>query len=72
MNLKFPKEDWSDTVYGDIKEGLPCNIPEIRDFGFKIVIYVDSDHAGDNITRCLRTEFIVLLNNSPIYWTSKK
>ena len=37
-----------------------------------IRVYVDSDHAGDLITRCSRTGFIVFLNNSPIYWSSKK
>ena len=33
---------------------------------------MDSDHAGDSITRRSRTSFIVYLNNAPIYWTSKK
>ncbi len=37
-----------------------------------IRVYVDSDHAGDLITRCSCTGFIVFLNNSPIYWSSKK
>ena len=33
---------------------------------------VDSDHAGDCITRRSRTGFIIFLNNSPIYWFTKK
>jgi hypothetical protein len=37
-----------------------------------IRVYVDSDHAGDLITRRSHTGFIVFLNNSPIYWSSKK
>ena len=72
MNVTFSREDWSDTVCGDIKEELPHNNPETRGFGFKIVIYIDSYHAGDNITRPSRTGFVVFLNSSPIYWTSKK
>jgi hypothetical protein len=37
-----------------------------------IRVYVDSDHAGDLITHRSRTGFLVFLNNSPIYWSSKK
>ena len=35
-------------------------------------VYVDSDHAGDMLTRRARTGGIVLLNGAPIYWNSKK
>jgi hypothetical protein len=35
-------------------------------------VYIDSDHAGDLVTRRSRTGFIVFLNNAPIYWSSKK
>ena len=34
--------------------------------------YVDSDHAGESLTRRSRTGFIVFLNKAPIYWLSKK
>ena len=47
-------------------------MPTPRGFGFKIRAYVDSDHAGDNITRQSRTGFIVYLNSAPIFWSSKK
>jgi hypothetical protein len=33
---------------------------------------VDADHASDTITRRSRTGFLVYLNCSPIYWSSKK
>ena len=68
----FPQEDWTNTVYGQCSEDIPSNIPEPRGFGFKMRAYVDSDHAGDSITRRSRTGFMIFLNNSPIYWTSKK
>ena len=71
-DLLFPKESWKDTVYGIGVEEIPSNIPEGRGFGFRIIVYVDSDHAGDSITRRSRTGFIVFLNNAPIFWTSKK
>ena len=35
-------------------------------------VFVDSDHAGDQVTRRFRTGFLVYLNNSLIYWSSKK
>ena len=68
----FPVEDWTNTVYGDCKEDSPPNMPEPRGFEPTIRIYVDSDHAGDSITRRSRTGFIVFLNNAPIFWSSKK
>ena len=33
---------------------------------------VDADHAGDTVTRRSQTSFLVYLNCSPIYWSSKK
>ena len=68
----FPKEDWSHTAFGHVKEELPPNAPKPRGIGFTLRAYVDSDHAGDFITRRSRTGFIIFLNNSPIYWSSKK
>jgi hypothetical protein len=35
-------------------------------------VFVDADHAGDLLTRCSRTGFIVFLNGALIYWSSKK
>ena len=68
----FPREDWSCSVYNGVKEILPSNAPEERGKGFVMRIYVDSDHAGTETTRRSRTGFLCLLNNAPIYWTSKR
>jgi hypothetical protein len=35
-------------------------------------VYVDSDHAGDKVTRRSRTGYIIFLNSAPIDWFSKK
>mmetsp|Transcript_30594 Transcript_30594/g.40655 ORF Transcript_30594/g.40655 Transcript_30594/m.40655 type:complete len:148 (-) Transcript_30594:278-721(-) len=35
-------------------------------------VNVDSNHAGDCVTRRSRPGYIVYLNNAPIYWYSKK
>ena len=69
---KFPEEDWSASAYGECKEELPSNAPESRGNGFTMRAFVDSDHAGDTVTRRSRTGFIIFLNSAPIYWYSKK
>ena len=68
----FPREDWEHSVYGKGKEIIPPNAPNSRGFWFKVSAYVDSDHAGDSITRRSRTGFIVFANCAPIFWTSMK
>ena len=40
--------------------------------GFKLRCFVDADLVGESLTRRSRTGFIVMLNNAPIYWHSKK
>ena len=69
---QFSKEDWSATVYGECEEELPGNMPKPRGIGFTMRAFVDSDHAGDVITRRSRTGFLVFLNSAPIYWFSKR
>ena len=69
---QFRKEDWSATAYGPCKEEIPPNAPTPRGIGFTMRAFVDSDHAGDSVTRRSRTGFIVFLNSAPIYWFSKK
>jgi hypothetical protein len=72
----FPKEDWSSSVYAtsdcDLKETTPPNMPSPRGRGFVMRVYVDSDHAGDTVTRRSRTGFLVYLNCALIHWESKK
>ena len=70
---QFEREDWSSTVYGsDLTEDLPPHMPEARGQGFVISAYVDSDHAGDSLTRKSRTGFLVFVNYTLVYWLSKK
>ena len=37
-----------------------------------VMVYVDSDHSGDTVTRISRTGYVIFLNSAPIYWSSKK
>ena len=48
------------------------NLPTPLGNGFTMRVFVDSDHAGDQVTRRSRTGFLVYLNNALVYWTSKK
>ena len=72
----FPKEDWGYSIYSspgvETKEQLPPNMPGPLGKAFTLRVFVDADHAGDNLTRRSRSGFIVFLNNAPIYWSSKK
>ena len=68
----FQREDWSASVYGKCRETLPPNSPQVRGQGFRMRAYVDSDHAGNSLTRRSRSGYIIYLNNAPIYWSSKK
>ena len=68
---QFPKRNWSQ-YYGEGNEQIPDGCP--RPLGKEMLIraFVDADFAGDTLTRRSRTGYIVMLNNAPIYWHSKK
>jgi len=69
----FPRKDWEATEFGaDLNEELPGAMPASRGLGFVMRAFVDADHAGDTVTHCLRTGFLVYLNMAPIFWMSKK
>ena len=53
-------------------EEMPHNMPESRGNSVDINIFVDSDHAGNRITRRSHTGIIIFLNMAPIAWYSKK
>ena len=70
----FERADWSFSPYDGemLKEELPANMPRPLGTSMTMRVFVDSDHAGDLITRRSRTGFIVFLNGAPIYWSSKR
>ena len=73
---EFQKQDWDNTVYanyiGELKEDVPTNLPIPLRKGSCMRVFVDSDHAGNQLTRQSRTGVLVYLNNTLIYWPSKK
>jgi hypothetical protein len=70
----FERQDWSYSAYGyeDLKEELPSDMPVPHGQLMTMRVFVDADHAGDQVTCRSRTGFIVFLNKAPIYWSSKK
>ena len=65
-------KNWVDTIYGNGIEVLPIFSPICRAFGFKVMKYLDSGHAGNNITHHSQTGVVVYLNSARVYWYSKK
>ena len=65
---QFVFEDWYASAYGDCKEYLPPNAPQLKGIGFIMRVFIDSDHASELITRRSRMGFIIFINSSPIYW----
>ena len=72
----FQRQDCSYSIYSssgeELKKVLPTNVPQPLGNGLKICCFVDADHAGESLALSSRTGFIVMLDNSPVYWYSKK
>ena len=59
-------------LYPDATETLPHNMPEARGETVDINVFVDADHAGNQVTRRSHTGIIIMINMSPIIWFSKR
>jgi len=70
-HTSFMKCNWKE-FYGDAKEAIPPNAPELQGMKVDLRTYVDSDHAGDNKTRRSRTGYLIFLNMVLVHWVSKK
>ena len=68
----FQDTNWKDTIYGDIEEELPPNMPKPLGNNVVTSCFVDANHAGDLVTRRSHTGVIIYVNNAPITWLSKK
>jgi hypothetical protein len=67
----FKQQNWNE-FYGDATEHLPGNAPPPLGRPVEIRCFVDTDHAGDKLTRRSRTGIVIYLNSAPIVWYSKK
>ena len=59
-------------MYPDAIEDMPPNAPIPRGNPVQINCFVDSDHAGDKLTRRSQTGILLYLNSAPIIWYSKR
>ena len=63
--------DWSD-FYKPQQELIPEDMPEPRGNAVQMTCYVDSDHAGDEVTRRSRTGVLIFIQRAPIIFYTKK
>ena len=59
-------------MYPDAQEEIPVNAPPPRGKPIQINCFVDSDHAGDRLTRRSQTGILLFCNSAPIIWYSKR
>jgi hypothetical protein len=58
--------------YTDAEEAIPWDAPESRGVSVVTSCFVDSDHAGCQLTRRSHTGVIIFVNNALILWHSKR
>jgi hypothetical protein len=64
--------DWTQTVYGKISEELPSDMPEPKGKAVRITTYEDANLMHCLLTGRSVTGILHLLNQTPIYWYTKK
>jgi hypothetical protein len=58
--------------YPGASEDIPKDLPPEKGPRVRMTVYVDADHAHDLVTRRSITGILVMLNNTPIRWISKR
>jgi hypothetical protein len=59
-------------MYGDVKEMITSDAPVPRGNEVDLRLFVDSAHAGEQLTRLSRTGYVIYLNMATILWFSKR
>ena len=59
-------QNWIE-FYPDAEEDIPVDTLEPMGNKAEITVFVDADHARDNVTRRSVTGILLLLNNTPWY-----
>ena len=65
------EQDWTE-FYPDAEEDIPHDMLEPKEGKARLTVYVDADHAHDQVTRRSVTGILVFLNKTPIRWISKR
>ena len=63
--------EWKE-LYGDVTKAIPPNASDPRGKSVDLCMWVDSDHAGEKLTKLSRTWYFILLNTALTNWLSKK
>ena len=67
-----PLHDWKE-IFPSAYEDIPPNAPSQKDGErFQITCYVDADHARNTVTRRSVTGILLLINNTPLTWISRR
>jgi hypothetical protein len=59
-------------MYREVKELLPSDSPTPRGKEVDLLLFVDSEHDGEQFTRLSRTGFVIYLSMAPIVWFSER
>jgi hypothetical protein len=65
-------DNWSHSIYGDVKEDLPRDMPEALGKRVVLTTYVDANLMHDLITGRSVTAVLHLINKTPFEWYSKR
>jgi hypothetical protein len=71
-NYQDPEYNWSLSVYGDVKETIPTDIPEPKGKYVTLSHYFDANLYHDMVTGRSVTAILHFLNQTPMDWYSKK
>ena len=64
--------DWAHTVYGDVEELIPSDIPEPLGKPVTLTTYVDANLYHDMLTGRSVTAILHFINKTPFDWYSKR
>jgi hypothetical protein len=67
-----PEYDWASSVYGDVKELIPEDIPKAMGNYVTLSHYFDANLYHDMVTGRSVTGILHFLNQTPVDWYSKK
>ena len=59
-------------MYPDANEELDCKLPEALVDEMKITVFVDSDHAHDQVSRRSITGVVIFVGRTPVFYISKR
>jgi hypothetical protein len=66
------KFDWSSSVYGNVQEDMPHDMPVPKGKVVRTSTYQDATLFHDLVTGRSMTGLIHMLNQTPIHWFSKR